>query len=269
MKQSALLLTDLVAVPLREVLSSFVHSGSGPVAEDEVLVITQWNRLQGKLPIEAASLDIIVCALQTAEIVNEQWLEEMNRVLKPSGKFVVQLSLNANEHLDQNSLERQLLIAGFVEVGLLQSKAFFVINSSQFLTIVGKKAQWTVGSAFSIKKATQTLPKLMMDDESDLIDEDSLLTEEDFKKPQLPTVSDCEVGSKRKACKNCTCGRAEEEQKVQLGLTTEQITNPQSACGSCGLGDAFRCNGCPYRGLPPFQLGEKVSLSENFLVADI
>ncbi|KAI7993830.1 hypothetical protein LOK49_LG11G01192 [Camellia lanceoleosa] len=72
----------------------------------------------------------------------------------------------------------------------------------------------------------------------DLIDEDSLLTEEDLKKPQLPPIGDCEVGSTRKACKNCTCGRAEEEEK-------------------CGLGDAFRCGTCPYRGLPPFKLGDK------------
>lgn len=101
----------------------------------------------------------------------------------------------------------------------------------------------------------------------DLIDEDSLLTEEDLKKPQLPVgkilgsknlyfgepsvlnlldsfvhhslnrdafaVGDCEVGSTRKACKNCTCGRAEEEEKVEkLGLTMDQLNNPQSACGN-------------------------------------
>lgn len=269
-KPSALLLTDLVAVPVREVLSSFVNSGSGPVSEDDILVITQCNSLQEKLPIESASLDVIISVVQTPDLVNGRWLEEINRVLKPSGKIVVQLSLKSSELLgQQSSLEGKLLIAGFVEVAPLESKAVLVLDGSQSLTIMGKKASWSVGSSFVIKKATKALPKLMIDDESDLIDEESLLTEDDLKKPQIPAVSDCEVGSTRKACKNCTCGRAEAEQKVQLGLTVEQINNPQSACGSCGLGDAFRCTGCPYKGLPPFKLGEKVSLSGNFLLADI
>jgi len=46
-----------------------------------------------------------------------------------------------------------------------------------------------VGSSFPLKKAmkaTRALPKIQIDDDSDLIDEDSLLTEEDLKKPQLP-----------------------------------------------------------------------------------
>lgn len=48
-------------------------------------------------------------------------------------------------------------------------------------------------------------------------------------------MGDCEVGSTRKACKNCSCGRAEEEEKVKLGLTMDQINNPQSACGNVCL----------------------------------
>jgi len=43
-----------------------------------------------------------------------------------------------------------------------------------------------MGSSFPLKKATRALPKIQIDDDSDLIDEDSLLTEEDLKKPQLP-----------------------------------------------------------------------------------
>ena len=40
---------------------------------------------------------------------------------------------------------------------------------------------------FALKKASQALPKVQIndDDDDDLIDEDSLLTEEDLKKPQL------------------------------------------------------------------------------------
>jgi anamorsin len=43
-----------------------------------------------------------------------------------------------------------------------------------------------MGSSFPLKKTTKALPKIQIDDDSDLIDEDSLLTEEDLKKPQLP-----------------------------------------------------------------------------------
>lgn len=53
--------------------------------------------------------------------------------------------------------------------------------------ITAKKPSWKIGSSFSIKKVAKSLPEVQIDDYSDLIDEDSLLSEEDLTKPQLPS----------------------------------------------------------------------------------
>lgn len=111
---------------------------------------------------------------------------------------------------------------------------------------------------------------------SDKIDPESLLTEADKARPQ-PV---CEPFSsnaprRKKACKGCTCGLAELEEEErknskvvlldgsQSGETMvvtqsekERLVNAAknapkatSSCGSCFLGDAFRCAGCPYLGM--------------------
>ena len=109
-----------------------------------------------------------------------------------------------------------------------------------------------------------------------MIDEAELLTADDLRRPAPSTTTtnpdDCEVDGKtnaRKACKNCSCGRAEAEATGQrVVLTQEMVDNPTSACGSCYLGDAFRCASCPYRGLPSFAPGQKVALPAGMLASD-
>ncbi|KAI7904289.1 cytokine-induced anti-apoptosis inhibitor 1, Fe-S biogenesis-domain-containing protein [Cokeromyces recurvatus] len=124
----------------------------------------------------------------------------------------------------------------------------------------------------------------------DLEDEDALLDESDKVKPSKESLTrpdDCELtDGKRKACKNCTCGRAEEEEGsmeqqdnvVSLDLmddfedeVVEVDPTPKKTggCGSCALGDAFRCSTCPYLGMPAFNTGEKIALGGMFAQDDI
>ncbi|KAI6164928.1 cytokine-induced anti-apoptosis inhibitor 1, Fe-S biogenesis-domain-containing protein [Pisolithus thermaeus] len=105
------------------------------------------------------------------------------------------------------------------------------------------------------------------------IDAEALLTDADRVRP-TPACEPFMPGAPRrkKACKSCTCGLAEleaEEMERESGETEKQrllaaakaAPKATSSCGSCFLGDAFRCEGCPYMGLPPFNPGEKVEIN--------
>ena len=86
--------------------------------------------------------------------------------------------------------------------------------------------------------------------DTDLIDEDDLLSSYDLlmsglTKPNKITKKDCQTS--RKACKNCSCGRADESSGNK---------SKTSMCGNCHLGDGFRCDTCPSKGLPLFNPGE-------------
>lgn len=96
-------------------------------------------------------------------------------------------------------------------------------------------------------------------------------------------ISGTKLTRRKKACADCTCGLKElEEQELEerkkanrerikniLLLSKDDLTEIDftikgkqvGGCGSCALGDAFRCDGCPYLGLPAFKPGEAISLS--------
>ncbi|KAH6803396.1 Cytokine-induced anti-apoptosis inhibitor 1 [Perilla frutescens var. frutescens] len=252
-----LVITDQAAVSLSAVRDAIKVVRKDGVEQLDPLIITQATS-DSLTSLESLSINDVVSLCKSSEFPSDQLLTNISRILKPGGAVLLHLvSQSADNQKTNSSLERKLFLAGFLDI------------HSQSIGVMCKKPSWKIGSSFALKKTPQVLPKIQINDDNDLIDEDSLLTEEDLKKPDLPSVGDCEVGSTRKACKNCSCGRAEEEEKVKLGLTMDEINNPQSACGNCGLGDAFRCGTCPYKGLPAFKLGEKVTLSGNFLASDI
>lgn len=95
-----------------------------------------------------------------------------------------------------------------------------------------------------------------------LLEDDEILTEEEKKKPDTsascgPAANGQEQKSK-KPCANCTCGLADQEKNQTAESDTAAA--PKASCGSCYLGDAFRCASCPYRGMPAFKPGEKVTI---------
>lgn len=140
------------------------------------------------------------------------------------------------------------------------------------------------------------------DSDDELIDEDALLSEDDLKGPikirecsqsilscqsntNIPDpATECKPKAKRRrACKDCTCGlaqRLEAEDRAKrdkadsalaaIKLKSEDLAEVDftvpgkvGSCGNCSLGDAFRCDGCPYIGLPAFKPGEEVRLLDN------
>jgi len=112
-------------------------------------------------------------------------------------------------------------------------------------------------SAFSgvVKTFQPVSLDLGISENSTSIDPESLLKAEDKIKPNT-TEYDCgvDLGKKRAACKDCSCGLAEELEAEAKQKIIENINKgmSKSNCNSCSLGDAFRCSTCPYAGMPAF-----------------
>ena len=144
---------------------------------------------------------------------------------------------------DNSSVSLDLLINGFSDSQQI----------SENLTIA-KSPACAFGTSTAIKLAPKVWKLDADDDLEDLIDPDDLLTEEDKVAPNKKLYTCGPKSEKKKACKNCSCGYAEE-------LAGAPPPEFKSACGSCYLGDAFRCASCPFLGQPAFKPGENVKLA--------
>jgi len=199
---------------------------------------------------------------------------EIYRVLRGDGIIACYEPMQNRTFEISEKLRKNLTLSGFVDTTIYANESF--------VEVISRKPEWETGTSqvIKIKKKVQIEKKpevVWTMDEDEIMDQSELIDEKDRIKPDMAKIRaefDCGTGKTGgKACKNCTCGRAQMEAEGgevrKTKLTLDMLENPgvDSSCGSCGLGDAFRCAGCPYRGLPVFKPGEKITLPDDFFVA--
>jgi len=215
-------------------------------------------------------MESIEATLHSSELSPET-LSAFFDALKPGGRLGVFVKGGGEQDSSsaiQKEVSKRLTLEGFEDVVVSEQTS---VSGTRATKVSGRKPKWERGVTFSLgeKKTKKTLVSKASaweeddDDRDEMIDEDALLTEKDKAKP---TAEGEGVGCPptRKPCKDCTCGRKEEEEMKENATPASSVVKMdlendpndetfKSACGNCALGDAFRCAGCPYLGQPAFK----------------
>jgi len=185
-----------------------------------------------------------------------------------------------------NTLPSKLTLSGFIVLSTIVEEGNIIAqkpttNSTETLVVTSTAVPLKLRKKTTdLSKKKKALWALTTSSEStnnsNKIDPESLLTEADKARP-IPTCEPINTTAPRrkKACKGCSCGLAELEEEernnsnvvlldgsqngetmvvsqnerdrlVNVALKAPKAT---SSCGSCFLGDAFRCASCPYLGM--------------------
>ena len=214
----------------------------------------------------------------TSEQLSPETLANFFDLLQPGGRvgIVVVLKKGGGEEDSSSAMmhkevSKRLTLEGFEDVVVSETQTS--VSGTSATKVSGRKPTWERGVTFSLgeKKTKKTLVSKASgaweedeDDRDEMIDEDALLTEKDKAKPTTAEGEGVGCPPTRKPCKDCTCGRKEEEEMKENATPASSVVKMdlendpndetfKSACGNCALGDAFRCAGCPYLGQPAFK----------------
>lgn len=217
-------------------------------------------------------MESIEATLHSSELSPET-LSAFFDALKPGGRLGVFVKgggeQDSSSAMIQKEVSKRLTLEGFEDVVVSEQTS---VSGTRATKVSGRKPKWERGVTFSLgeKKTKKTLVSKASaweeddDDRDEMIDEDALLTEKDKAKPNTAEGEGVGCPPTRKPCKDCTCGRKEEEEMKENATPASSVVKMdlendpndetfKSACGNCALGDAFRCAGCPYLGQPAFK----------------
>lgn len=202
------------------------------------------------------------------------FLANMATTLAPQGTLNVSYPLN--DYV--SSLSAELSKFGFLVESSSSSSLIAKKNASTpppaSVSLRSRRAPLTAEQKAAKKAAIWAISP-----STPTIDAEALLTPEDRVRP-VPTCAPLDVDGavrRKRACKGCTCGLAEfeaeeaaqspvvvldsradldggairemsKENREKLREAALNAGKATSSCGSCFLGDAFRCAGCPYLG---------------------
>lgn len=147
--------------------------------------------------------------------------ESALKLLEPGGKLFLQ---NVQ---DTTAVSSELKLQGFVNT---------VVSEN---TLTADKPNYEVGSSVKLSFAKKTPDVAAVwkidndeDEEVETIDPDELLDDEDKALPDPETLRVCGTTGKKKACKDCSCGLAEELEAEKNKTTVVNTANAKSSCGS-------------------------------------